>query len=637
MLGGYFLVANDSFHIPGGVATLAGRCGTPVSHPESISQVVSVSALKSPAPAPDEQVLAELNQLAARLDQQQLWWASGYLAGVAASGGQAGAASQPVAAPQTATTWTVFYATETGNSRAIANELVSEATAARVEARAVDLAEFRPALLKKETHAVFVVATHGLGEAPDGTETFFEYLHGPRAPRLESLTYSVLALGDSSYEDYCETGRQLDARLAALGATRLEPLVECDVDFEAPSETWKAGVLAHIQADRADGPVPAQGPHLVPIGRTSHSRKQPFAAAVLENDRITGRHSSKDVRHVVLSLEDSGLTYEPGDALGVWPTNPPALVDEVLGLLKLSGDSRVRLDDETLTLRDALAHRLELTLLGRGFLETYARRFDVAALTALLEPDQRAALNTYLARRQVVDVLHDHPRDLDAQDLAEVLKRLTPRLYSIASGPDANPDEVHVTIAVVRYDAFDRAHLGSASNYLAEPGETVPVYIAPNTRFRLPSDPDTPVIMIGAGTGVAPYRAFLEAREAAGASGDNWLFFGDRNFESDFLYQVEWARFRRDGLLTRHSVAFSRDQAEKVYVQDRLREAADDVFGWMQRGAHVYVCGDAEHMAGDVHDALLDVIEQGIDGDRGAAEDYLGTLKDTHRYQRDVY
>ena len=600
---------------------------------------MSVSLFKKSPPAPDERLLTELNALAGRLDAQQLWWASGYLAGVAAAAAPGIAGSTPAAPEASPThTWTVFYATETGNCRSIAGELVASAQAMGAEARAIDLAEFRPAQLKKESRALFVVATHGLGDPPDGTEGFFEFLVGERAPRLENLSYAVLALGDSSYEDFCEIGRQLDARLEALGASRLEARVECDVDFESAADAWKQKLLARVQEDgETTSPGRANSPHLVPVTSRSYSRKEPFPAPVLENLPITGRGSSKSVRHVVLSLEGSGLSYQPGDALGVWPTNPPQLVRQFLDLLALDGDTEVRVEGDALALRHALAHRLELTLLGRSFVEGYAERFDVASLKALLAAEDRAPLNDYLAQRQVIDVLEDHRRPLSAQELADSLKRLTPRLYSIASSLEANPDEVHVTIGVVRYRAFDREHFGSASNYLAEPGDTVPVYIAPNPRFRLPEDADAPVIMIGAGTGVAPYRAFLEEREAAGAGGDNWLFFGDRNFATDFLYQVEWARFRKEGLLTRHHVAFSRDQAAKDYVQNRIREQAEELSAWLERGAHVYVCGDANHMAPDVHDALVEVVERGLGKDREAAEEYLRDLKQANRYQRDVY
>jgi sulfite reductase (NADPH) flavoprotein alpha-component len=603
---------------------------------------VSVSFLKKSPPAPDQRLLSELNDLAGRLDQQQLWWASGYLAGLAAGAVAAapGSGALPVAESPPQHAWTVFYGTETGNCRAIATELVEAIRGLGADAEAVDLANFRPALLRKQTRALFVVATHGLGEPPDGTGEFFDFVQGDRAPRLESLAYSVLALGDSSYEDFCATGRELDARLEALGARRLEPRVDCDVDFEAASEGWMGQVLTRIRAEReaADSrQAEAAAPHLVPV-TISHSRKNPFPAPVLGVQRITGRDSSKDVRHVVLSLEGSGLRYEPGDALGVWPTNPPRLVTRFLELTGLDAAAVVALDGESLTLGEALAHRLELTLLGRGFLETYAATHGIAPLQALLDAADRSALNDYLSERQVIDVLREHPISLTAQQLVDALKRVTPRLYSISSSLEANPDEVHVTIAVVNYQAFGEEHLGCTSNYLAEPGETVPVYIAPNPRFRLPADADAPVIMIGAGTGVAPFRAFLEEREAAGATGSNWLIFGERTFASDFLYQVEWARLRQSGVLSRHDVAFSRDQAEKVYVQDRIREQADELFAWLERGAYVYVCGDAKHMAPDVHDALLHAIARGLgSGDTPSAEAYLNELKKSDRYQRDVY
>ncbi len=602
---------------------------------------MSVPLLKWPSPAPDQELVAELDGLARRLDGQQLWWASGYLAGrAAAAGGAAEASGAAASVTAPAVRWTVFFATETGNCRGIAGELVTALGEAGIDARAQDLADFRPALLKQESHAVFVVATHGIGEPPDGTAGFFDWLNGERAPRLDGLRYAVLALGDSSYDDFCETGRQLDSRLEALGALPLEPRVECDVDFEARSEGWIQSMLARARAERSERAGrtdPATGPHLVPVASRAHSRKNPFLAPVLEIQPITGQGSSKDVRHVVLSLEGSGLRYEPGDALGVWPTNPPQLVQRFLTLLDLDADAEVTLDDEVMPLGQALAHRLELTLLGRSLLEDYARRFTVEPLLALLEPGNRTALNEYLGARQVIDLLHDHPVAPSAQQLADTLKRVTPRLYSIASSLAANPDEVHLTVGVVSYRAFGRPHLGAASTYLAEPGDAVPVYVAPNPRFRLPAEDDAPVIMIGAGTGVAPYRAFLEEREARGARGDHWLFFGDRNFATDFLYQTEWARYRKSRLLTRHDVAFSRDQQNKVYVQDRLRERGAELFRWLERGAHLYVCGDAAHMAPDVHQALLEVVEQGLGAGRPQAEAYLEELKQSQRYQRDVY
>ncbi len=412
---------------------------------------MSVSLLKKSPPAPDERLLTELNGLAGRLDVQQLWWASGYLAGLAASAAGNGAAL-PAAEAAPAVTWTVFYATETGNCRSIAEELAAEVSARGVQARAVDMADFRPAQLKKETRALFVVATHGLGDPPDGSEAFFEYLFAERAPRLESLSYAVLALGDSSYDDFCEMGRKLDARLEALGAVRLEDRVECDVDFEADAEGWAGSLLARAQEEADAAPRAAASPHLVPVAGHTYSRKEPFPAPVLENLAITGRGSSKDVRHVVLSLEDSGLVYEPGDALGVWPTNPPRLVEQFLSLYGFSGDEDVEIDGERLPLRQALAHRLELTLLGRAFVQGYADRFGIAAAegaarrrgphTAERLPGgaadhRRAGGSSPAAHRSGAE------RDPEAVDPAPVLHRLEPGSQPGRGSPHRGAGAVH--------------------------------------------------------------------------------------------------------------------------------------------------------------------------------------------------
>jgi sulfite reductase (NADPH) flavoprotein alpha-component len=419
--------------------------------------VVSVSLLKKTPTMPDPPAISELNALAGRLDQQQLWWASGYLAGLAAAAGpaaagagEAAAAGAPEAPAQP--TWTVFYATETGNCRSIAADLVAQARQAGADAKAVDLADFRPALLKKERRALFVVATHGLGDAPDGTEAFFEFLLADRAPRLAELEYAVLALGDSSYEDFCATGRELDDRLEALGARRLAPRVECDVDFEATSAAWQSGMLERM---REQVPPPAAAPagsatatpQLVPLpagapaatAPTDYSRRQPFQAPVLANQVITGHGSSKQVHHVALSLEGSGLSYKPGDSLGVWPTNPPALVAQFLALGQLDPAAEVLLDGERMTLHEALSHRLELTLLGRGMVEDYARQHGLSELLALLTDANRAPLNAWLAQRQVIDVLREHPVEWQPQRLVDALRRVSPRLYSIASGAGRQP------------------------------------------------------------------------------------------------------------------------------------------------------------------------------------------------------
>jgi len=579
--------------------------------------------------------LQTLRSVVADFDYEQLLWSSGYLAGLARA---AVAGPAPIAQPAAeadAETWTVFYATETGNSRRIAQSLAERAGEAGLAVQLQDLREYRPKALAKVSNALFVVATHGIGEAPDGTEAFFEYWLGDRAPRLEQLNYSILALGDSSYADFCAMGQILDDRLRALGAKPVVDRVQCDLDFETLASGWAASVVEHAVSNAApQASHPVRTPHLRAVStRSPYSRANPFSAELVVDQPITGPGSGKDVRHIELDLEGSGLTYLPGDSLGVVPRNPPQLVEALLDAVKLDGTSNVLVDGEQVELAAALAGHKEITVVSRPLLEKVAPQHD--ALQQVLADRDR--LTEFFNTRQVIDLFADYPVDWSAQELVDSLRRLTPRLYSIASSPDANPGEAHLTVAVVRYEQFGRPHWGSASTFLTAGTKEVPVYVEANDRFRLPADGETPVVMIGAGTGVAPYRAFVEHRRELGHNGDNWLIFGERNFSSDFLYQLEWLRYRKDGTLTRMDVAFSRDQQEKIYVQHRMKEQGQHLYDWLERGAHLYVCGDATRMAGDVHQALLEVIEeQGAMTAERAAE-YVSALKAARRYQRDVY
>lgn len=579
------------------------------------------------APPISGTALQSLQTTVADFDQAQLLWASGYLAGLAR------AAAPAAAAEPAADGWTVFYATETGNSRRVAQALADRAREAGLAVELQDLRDFRPKALAKLTRAVFVLATHGIGEPPDGTEAFFDFWNSKRAPRLENLEYSVLALGDSSYADFCAMGRLFDDRLRALGAKAIVERIECDLDFEEPAAGWTGKVVDYAREHGGATAAPANRRASLRAVSNAPSKERPFAAEILLNQVITGRGSSKDVRHIELNLEGSGLRYLPGDSLGVVPQNPPPLVDAVLAAAKVDGDAQVKVGDRESTVAEALTSNREITVLNRPLVERVAVHHE--ALQRILE--DRTQLQSFFETRQVIDLLSDYPRDWEPQELVDAFRKLSPRLYSIASSPDANPDEAHLTVSVVAYEQFGRRHWGAASNYLIGEPEAVPVYVEENDRFRLPADGDTPIIMIGAGTGVAPYRAFVEHRQELGHGGDNWLVFGDRNFASDFLYQLEWLRYRKDGILTRLDVAFSRDRAEKVYVQHRLREQAKDVYAWLERGGHLYVCGDATRMAVDVHNALLAVVEEqgGLSPERAA--EYLNNLKSARRYQRDVY
>jgi sulfite reductase (NADPH) flavoprotein alpha-component len=579
--------------------------------------------------------LDALNSAAGELSRDQLLWASGYLAGLANLGDDSAATLRdPQARENPASVeerWTILYATETGNSRRIAMQLEATAQAAGLTTRVVDIADYRLAEFKTETRLLIVSATHGLGEPPEGCEPFFEYLASKRAPQLPELQYSVLALGDSSYEDFCTAGHELDERLASLGATRLTSLVECDIDYEDETERWSAAVMA--AAEKPSVLSATAAPRLVAVSPSAvFHRDQPFAAEVYANQKITGCQSSKDVRHVELSLQGSGLRYEPGDSLGIWPRNNISLVDSVMSQFGLDGTKLVTVGKQTLPVHEALTHRLELSQLSAAFVRAYAEASGSQQLADLL--GDRTALTEYLNNRQVVDVLTTHPAELDEQGLADALRRVTPRLYSIASSPLATDDEVHLTVALL---ATRQGRFGAVSTLLAEEPEQLPVFVEPNKNFRLPQDGDTPVIMIGPGTGVAPFRAFVEHRQLLGAQGRNWLFFGDRNFGSDFLYQIEWLRHLKQGGLDRLDLAFSRDQQDKVYVQHRIRERAGELFRWLEEGAHVYVCGDLKSMAPDVHEALVDVSAEGLGKNREAGEMYLSELKSSGRYQRDVY
>ena len=582
------------------------------------------------------------------LDPAALQWLSGFAAGVAHARATGVAVAEPastaaqVQAPRAEPSGrlAVVYGSQTGNGRRIAERLGQAAEAAGIAVRVYAARDYPIKDLARERLLTVVVSTHGDGDPPDDARGFIEHLLGKRAPQLPQLRYSVLALGDSSYPKFCETGRQVDERLAALGAERLLPRVDCDLDYERLATPW----LEHVVSGARDALGPSAATNVTRLRSVPavprFSREQPFTATVLANDRITGRGAGRDVRHLEISLEGSGLSYQPGDALGVWHDNPPAVVDAVLAALDATGEESVAIEGTTRSLREWLGREREITRLTRPFLAELAKRSGSADLGDALAPGQEGRLRALLRDEQLVDVLRRYPADWPAEDLVRALRPLAPRLYSIASSKAAVGEEAHLTVAVVDYERDGERRWGAASAHLAGLGgdeATVRVFIEPNERFRLPDDPSRDVIMIGPGTGVAPFRGFLQEREAQGAGGRNWLVFGARHFASEFLYQVEWQDAARKGLLHRMDVAFSRDRAPRAYVQDRLREAGAELYAWLQGGAHLYVCGDAERMAPDVHAALVEiaVVHGGLD--REAAEAWLRQLADERRYLRDVY
>jgi len=595
----------------------------------------NLSALTSPL---SESQLAQLQQATAGLDAVQTAWVSGYLAGV--SQGPVTAAAPTQSAGQTLT---ILYASQTGNAKGVASQLAESAKAAGLNVVLKNTADYKAKALKNETHLLIVASTNGEGEAPDDAIEFHEFLLGKKAPKLPELKYSVLALGDSSYEFFCQTGKDFDERLKALGASQLAPRVDCDVDYETESEAWISSVVTTLKGEMAQvtTSVPVAG-IAAPSTANQYSKQNPYAAEFALSQKITGRDSAKDVRHIEIDLGESGLTYQTGDALGVWFENDEALVDELITELGYSADDKVSLsisgEDTEFSVKEALLTQLEITQTAPSFIEFWAEKSGDDKLKTIAN-DKNAA-REFSGNHQIIDVVNQAKADVDAQTFVDALRKITPRLYSIASAQAEVEEEVHLTVGVVSYDANDKTRTGGASGFLSnrlEEGQKVRVFVEHNDNFRLPASDDTPVIMIGPGTGVAPFRAFMQEREARDATGDNWMFFGDQTFTQDFLYQVEWQNYLKSGLLTKMDVAFSRDQAEKIYVQDRLKENASEVFAWLERGAHLYICGDANRMAKDVHQTLLDIIAEHGKLSTEQAEDYLKSLRSNKRYQKDVY
>jgi len=504
------------------------------------------------------------------------------------------------------------------------------------------------------------VSTYGEGDPPDKAVLFHEFVHGKRAPRLDGMRFSVLALGDQLYDHFCKTGTDFDVRLEELGAKRIYARTDCDVDFDEPAKAWMDGVLEALAgpgAQAAGGEVSDSGggdsllssgsrlasgtaTAVQAVAAPAYTRTNPFASEVLENINLNGRGSKKETRHLKLALDGSGLAFEPGDSLGIYPHNDPELVDQVIGEMAWNPEESVPAGKQELPLREALIRHYEITLLSKQLLKQTAV-FSQDGLQDLVQSDAGEKLKAYTRGRDLLDLVRDFSiKRVPAREFVPVLRKLPARLYSIASSQRANSGEVDLCIAALRYQAHNRDRLGTCSVHCAErvdPDDTLQVFVHSNPNFRLPADPDVPVIMVGPGTGVAPFRAFIEDREETGAGGKTWLFFGDRHFRTDFLYQVEWLRWLKQGVLTRLDVAFSRDQGAKVYVQHRMVEKSREFYGWLQEGAHLYVCGSVSPMGADVHATLLSIVQS--EGGKSAeeAEAYVKSLREQGRYQRDVY
>ena len=601
-----------------------------------------MTAKGSPSTALPVPQLSKLAEAVAGFSAHELIWASGYLFGLAQAGGAVAAggdAGVATTASVPAGTLTILYGSQTGNAKGVAESIKSLALGKGLQVQLASMSDFKPKQLKKETHLIVVTSTLGEGEPPENAVDLLGQLKAGKLGKLDGLKFAVLGLGDSSYEFFCQAGKDFDAHLEKAGAERVLARADLDVDYRAAAAEWAEQAVSALAATLGGSAAAAPAVAGVATAHSQYDKFNPYLAALSTNQKITGRDSTKDIRHIEISLEGSGISYQPGDALGVWFDNDAALVAEVLALVGLSGSESVSVEGKSQPLKEALTRHFELTRLHGGFISGLADLSDNAELKAIAA--DKAQATALAASAQIVDVLKRYPQPLTAEQLVALLRPLTPRMYSIASSQAEVEEEVHLTVGVVRYPQADgTVRSGGASSFLADrlaEGSEVRVFVEHNDNFRLPEDGNTPVIMVGPGTGIAPFRAFIQQRDADGASGKNWLFFGNPHFTQDFLYQVEWQKYVKSGLLSKIDLAFSRDQAQKIYVQDRLREQGAEVYAWLEQGAHFYVCGDANRMAKDVQEALIDIIAQHGNKDREAAEEYLNELRRAKRYQRDVY
>ncbi|MEK4495279.1 assimilatory sulfite reductase (NADPH) flavoprotein subunit [Ureibacillus sp. FSL W8-0352] len=589
----------------------------------------------------NEKQVKQLNEVLATLTPQQKIWLTGYLTASANIGvieAPREMTQQAVASSPIQKHVTILYASQTGNAQKLAEKFGDQLQQIGLEVSVSSMSDYKTNALKKVQYLLIVASTHGEGEPPDNAIAFHSFLHGKRAPKLNHVQYAVLSLGDSSYEYFCQTGKDFDIQLEKLGAKRLVERVDCDVDYAEQAQKWFEAVKEKLHSEFTQfTPFEQEAAAAVLQEETEYSRKNPFVAEIIEKINLNGQGSNKETIHLELSLENSGIAFEPGDCLAIIPINNQNLVNSLISALGFEANTKVDVDGIAVTLEEALLKTFEITLLTKPLMKKIAEYTENKDFHALIENQE--TLKQFINGRDLLDVVEQFgPFKWDAQHFINCLRKIPARQYSISSSLLAYPEEAHVTIGVVRYEVDGRERLGVCSTYVAdqlEVGDQVQVYVQKNPNFKLPDD-DTPIIMIGPGTGVAPFRAFIQEREERGASGENWLFFGEQHFVTDFLYQREWLNWLKSGVLTKLDVAFSRDQEEKVYVQHKMLKRAKELYAWLEKGAAVYVCGD-KNMAKDVQETLLQIIQQEGNKSEEDALEYLEELRKQKRYQRDVY
>ncbi|MGC3960818.1 MAG: sulfite reductase subunit alpha [Verrucomicrobiota bacterium] len=578
----------------------------------------------------------------APFNAEQRAWLNGFLAGLFSQvPGGAPAPQLNGAPPKAGEPLLILFGSQTGSAEGLAKKLAKESESRGFMPRLAALNDFESAGLAAANKAVIISSTWGDGEPPDNAVNFWNWIKADSAPRLESLNFAVLGLGDKNYSDFCGASKKFDERLAALGAKRVAPRGECDVDYEGPAKSWIDGLWDKLGSAASTNGAATGATNGKPVEeKKGYGKSNPFPAKLLKNVLLNKAGSGKEVRHYEIALNGSGLTYEAGDALGVVPVNCPELVDDVLEALKAKPDENVKFGDNIMSLREALTHYFDVNKPSQELLAAVAKAAPQSELAALLAPEKRDDLKKWLWGRHVIDLLELLPAPMPVAEFIPLLKRLAPRLYSISSSPKAHPGEVHLTVGAVRYESHGRVRKGVASTFLADrvgDAEFVKVFVQPSHGFKPPGNGDLPMIMVGPGTGIAPFRAFLEERQATSAKGKNWLFFGDQKKDTDFLYDELLTDWQKSGFLTRLDLAFSRDQEKKIYVQDRMMENAMELWSWLEAGAHFYVCGDASRMAKDVDAALHKIVETVGGKSADDAKAYVAKLKSDKRYQRDVY
>jgi sulfite reductase (NADPH) flavoprotein alpha-component len=595
--------------------------------------VTAQPLLPKNAPFTPEDIDA-LNSVVARTTPQQRAWLAGFFAGFEAAQAGGAAQPQPAAPAKPRQALTVLYASESGNAEALAMRTKKLAQKHGLDAKIVDFADADLAVLSKAKNIIVFASTWGEGDPPSRAVDFYTSLMSDAAPRIEGVRFAVLALGDTAYAQFCATGKAIDQRLEALGGTRAFDRVDLDLDYAKQAADWTEKALTEFAPAEAAGTATVVhvdfkgGAQFADDDEPQFTAENPLTGEISALVNLNGTGSTRETWHVEIAADAPGFSYLPGDAIGVVPDNDPNLALALAEAVGLGADGSVV---------QKLRERYDVTTLSRALVENYAKltqRTDVKALA------EATAFADFSEDRQLVDLFETYAEKLTPDQLFSLLRPLPGRLYSVASSPRAHPGEAHLLVGAVRWASHGKTRGGVASTYFADRrkvGDPVRVYVKPNRHFRLPEDGNRPIIMIGAGTGVAPYRAFIEERVEANARGKSWLVFGERNYTNDFLYQTEWQEHLAEGALSRIDVAFSRDQPEKIYVQQRLWEARDDLLKWVDDGAHIYVCGDEKGMARDVDVMLARVLAEGARGDDEAGRAKLKELAKTGRYQRDVY